>query len=275
MKNSARACIEQIRFLETSTTSQHKAHSWVQREIESFLFSPPRFVVLTRAKLMEESFMKRTNITLGLVSTVALFASAGHAQEFLVTGGQTNVLLDTATLSAAASLDLSSVSADVIAPGELGAGSVAFGINSRSSAIFPTTFAYDAGLAAFSGSIEHAGSVFFNDDAVEVGNFTIGYDAGRVGDSRSGFFVESTVGIAAILFDIESPSSLVAESGELSIEANLLVSSEFAGFLSDNGLASADLTGADVGDALVSAVPAPSSALALGVFGLLASRRRR
>ena len=219
--------------------------------------------------------MKRTNITLGLVSTAALFASAGHAQEFLVTGGQTNVLLDTATLSAAASLDLSSVSADVIAPGDLGAGSVAFGINSRSSATLPTTFAYDAGLTSFSGSIEHAGSVFFNDDAVEVGNFTIGYDAGRVGDLRSGFFVESTVGIAAILFDIESPSSLVAESGELSIGANLLVSSEFAGFLSDNGLASADLTGADVGDALVSAVPAPSSALALGVFGLLASRRRR
>jgi hypothetical protein len=200
---------------------------------------------------------------------VAAAAGAIHAQEFNITGGQTNVLLDTATLSAAASLDLSSVSADVIAPGDLGDGSVAFGINT------PSSFFYDSGLADFSGSIEHTGSVFFNADSVQVGNFTIGFDAARVGGDRSGFFVESTVGIAAILFDVAAPSFVSADGSGLIIEADLLVSNEFAGFLSSNGLASSDLTGADVGDARVSAVPAPGALAILGAGGLLSARRRR
>lgn len=203
-------------------------------------------------------------------------AAAASAQTIDVIGGQTSVLLDTATLSSAASLDLSSVSSDVIAPGSLGADSVAFGINPRDAMMLPTTFSYTEGLGSFSGSIEHTGSVFFNMDSVEVGNFTIGFDAGRVGGDRSGFFVESTTGIAAILFDVASPDSLSATGDGLSIEADLLVSSEFATFLRDAGLASADLTGADVGDALVEGVvPAPASALLLGVAGLGAATRRR
>ncbi len=213
--------------------------------------------------------------TTGVAGALMLAAGVAHGEDFGVTGGQTNVLLDVATLSAAASLDLSSVSPDVIAPGELGKGSVAFGINAVDAPLLPTTFSYDAGLSAFSGTIEHTGSVFFNDDAVEVGNFSIAFDAGRVGDSRSGFYVESTTGIAAILFDIEAPSLVVADGSGLTIEANLLVSGEFASFLFDNGLASVDLTGADVGDARVSAVPTPGSALVLGAAGLLAARRRR
>lgn len=206
---------------------------------------------------------------------MTLVSGAAIAEDFGVTGGQTNVLLDVGTLSAAASLDLSSVSSDVIAPGDLGAGSVAFGINPVDAPLLPTTFSYDAGLSAFSGTIEHTGSVFFNDDAVEVGNFSIAFDAGRVGDSRSGFYVESTTGIAAILFDVATPSFVQADSSVLSIEADLLVSGEFAAFLLDNGLASADLTGADVGDALVSAVPTPGSVMMLGMAGLVAARRRR
>lgn len=209
------------------------------------------------------------------VLALATTAGIAHAEAFDVTGGQTSVLLDTATLSAAASLDLSSVSAEVIAPGELGMNSVAFGINARNAGVLPTTFSYDAGLSSYSGSIEHTGSVFFNSDSVEVGNFSIGYDAARVGGNRSGFFVESTTGIAAILFDVAAPSLLSAESSGLLIETDLLVSSEFAGFLFDNGLASSDLTGADVGDARVNAVPAPGGLVLLGASGLLASRRRR
>lgn len=212
------------------------------------------------------------------LTTALILASAcgiAQAQDFDVTGGMTSVLLDTDTLSSAASLDLSSVSADVMAPGELGDSSVAFGINARDAAMLPTTFSYDAGLSSFAGSIEHTGSVFFNSDSVEVGNFSIGYDAGRVGDGRSGFFVESTTGIAAILFDVADPSFLSADAGGLIIEADLLVSSEFAGFLSDNGLASADLTGADVGDARVNAVPTPGALAVLGFGSLAAARRRR
>ncbi len=209
------------------------------------------------------------------LSLMAVDASAGAVE---IGGGQTSVLLDTDTLSAAASLDLSGVSSDVIAPGTI-PGSVAFGINPRDAMApaLPTTFAYDDTdfLGTFSGAIEHTGSVFFNNDTVEVGNFTIGFDAGRVGGDNSGFFVESTTGIAAILFDVENPSQLEATDSNLTIGANLLVSPEFATFLFDNGLASADLTGADVGDALVEGVPEPATALILCVGGMAALRRRR
>ncbi|MEL7484816.1 MAG: hypothetical protein AAFN41_10735 [Planctomycetota bacterium] len=197
-----------------------------------------------------------------------------------VTGGQTNVLLDTATLSAAASLDLSGVSGPVIAPGNLGAGSVAFPINARDAASLPTTFSYDPTdfLGTFGGTIEHEGSVLFNNDTVEVGNFTIGFDAARagtLGGNASGFFVESTVGIAAILFDVANPDQLDPTSSSLTIGADLLVSPEFGQFLFDNNLSSSNLQGADVGDALVEAVPAPGTVAAVAGFGLLASRRRR
>lgn len=215
----------------------------------------------------------RTTTTVAAIAAAATATTA--AAQFDVVGGQTSVLLDTATLSAAASLDLSGVAGPVIAPGELGADSVAFPINPRDAASLPTTFSYDNGLASFSGTIEHTGSVLFNNNDVEVGNFTIAFDANRATGNNSGFFVESTTGIAAILFDVEAPSAVVANSSSLQITANLLVSPEFATFLTDNGLASSDLTGADVGDAFVNAIPAPPAAAILGVAGLAATRRRR
>ncbi len=142
-----------------------------------------------------------------VLSCLFLFAatSAVHAEQRFVNGGQTNVLLDTALLSSVG-LDLSGVSPDVIVPGDLGMDSVAFTINPRTGSD-PTTFAYELfSLAPFSGTIEHTGSVFFNMDALEVGNFSIGFDAARVVGDNSGFFVESTTGLLAILFDIENPS---------------------------------------------------------------------
>ncbi len=197
-----------------------------------------------------------------------------RAASVAVLGGQTSVALDLETLSAVG-LDLSSVSSDVIAPGALGGGSVAFAINPPDAAApaFPTTFTYDSdGFAPFSGTIEHTGSVFFNADSTEVGNFRIGFDAGRVAAGISGFFVESTVGVAAILFDVADPSSLIADAIALEIAAALLVSPEFAGFLGDSMLA-----GAVVGEALVqgSAIPEPTTAflLGMGILGL-ATRRR-
>ncbi len=212
------------------------------------------------------------NITTMSAGIAALcIAGAASAQSFDVIGGQTSVLLDTDLLSSAAGLDLSGVAGPVISPGELGAGSVAFPINSRSAASLPTTFSYDTGLSDFSGTIEHEGSVLFNGDSVEVGNFTIGFDPARVGGSNSGFFVESTTGVAAILFDVENPSAVVADGTGLQIAANLLVSPEFANFLGDSAL-----TGADVGDAFVNAaIPAPGAAAMLGLAGLAAVRRRR
>ncbi|MEQ8839074.1 MAG: hypothetical protein RID07_19870, partial [Lacipirellulaceae bacterium] len=161
-------------------------------------------------------------ITAIAISATLFAATTTHAAD--VIGGQTNVLLDTGALASAASLNLSGVSGDVIAPGDLGAGSVAFPINARDAAApqLPTTFSYATGtLAPFSGAIEHTGEVFFDTDDSDgttsmdaiVGDFTIGFDAARVGTLSglaSGFFVESTTGIAAILFDIENPSALDA-----------------------------------------------------------------
>ena len=210
-------------------------------------------------------------------TVAALSAGLAGAQPVSVIGGQTNVALDFDTLSAAASLDLSGVSSDVIAPRNI-PDSVAFSINSRSAPSLPTTFSYAPSdfLGSFSGTIEHTGSVFFNNDTVEVGNFTIGFDANRAVGANSGFFVESTTGIAAILFDIGAPSTLNPGSSELEIGADLLVSAEFGSFLFDNGLSATNLAGADVGDALVQAtVPAPGAGAVLAAAGLFASRRRR
>ncbi len=207
------------------------------------------------------------------------FHGSSPAQVVDINLGQTNVLLDTATLSAAANLDLSGVAGPVIAPGGLGADSVAFPINSRTATNpdLPTTFSYDPAdfLGSFSGVIEHSGRVLFNSDAIEVGNFTIGFDGGR--NTGSGFFVESTVGIADILFDIEGPVVDATDSA-LSVSADLLVSPEFAQVLIDAGLTTDNLTGADVGDALVSAaVPEPSTSalLGLGLALLMSCRIRR
>lgn len=208
-------------------------------------------------------------LVLGLVLTTGTFTSAQDAD---VIGGATSVLLDVDLLSAAAGLDLSSVSSDVI-DGNLGTGSVAFDINPRDAASLPTTFSYTPGsLAPFSGAIEHTGSVFFNNDTVEVGNFTIGFDENRVGGDNSGFFVESTTGVEAILFDVGNVTNLLAANDSLLIEASLLVSPEFAGFLGDTGL-----TGADVGDAAVkaAAVPEPSALIAVAATSLICIRRRR
>ena len=213
----------------------------------------------------------------------SLIAGIVQAQTVDVVGGATSVALDTDTLSAAAGLDLSGVSGDVIVPGTL-PDSVAFGINSRDAASLPTTFSYDPAdfLGTFSGTIEHTGSVFFNMDTIEVGNFTIAFDAARVGNlggAGSGFFVESTTGLAATLFDVVDIDlgNLVADETDLIIPADLAVSPEFGQFLLDNQFSSMNLAGAVVGSALVEAsVPEPSSMvlMAIGLFAAIQCVRK-
>lgn len=209
---------------------------------------------------------------LACLAAVLSFTLTASAQNVEVSAGATSVLLDTDTLDSAAGLTLSSVS-----PG-IGAGvipgSVAFPINSRTAPSLPTTFAYTAGDfpgGPFSGTIEHTGSVFFNSDTVEVGNFTIGFDAARATGMNSGFFVESTTGVAAILFDAQVTALNEASASLLDLEVDLVVSPEFAGFLGNTAL-----TGADVGDARIQAVPEPTALLAAlaGLAGIAGLRRR-
>jgi hypothetical protein len=214
-----------------------------------------------------------------LVASLAAFTSIAHAQVVQVDGGATSVALDTATLASAANLTLSGVSPGIGA-GSL-PGSVAFPITARTAPTLPTTFAYNPAsfLTSFSGTIEHRGSVFFNTGTVEVGDFSIGYDAARAvglgATQPSGFFVRSNRGVSAILFDVAGPTTLTPTAASLTIQSNLLVSPEFAGFLQQNGLATTNLTGADVGDALVQATVPEPSALPLSLLALAGVVKRR
>ncbi|MCO6044169.1 hypothetical protein NG895_09640 [Aeoliella sp. ICT_H6.2] len=205
---------------------------------------------------------------------ILVMSQAAEANS-LVVGGRTNVNLDFDTLESAASLTLSSTAGTVAADPSY---AVAFGINPRDGSL-PTTFEYDPAtfpaLGSFAGTIEHTGTVSFNSDTVTVGDFTIGFDAARAGGfdgAASGFYVESTTGIPAILFDFEvdtmNPPIVLDES--LTVAGNLLVSNEFGTFLLDQGLSSANLAGAPVGSALIeaTAIPEPSS-VALGSAGIL------
>lgn len=210
--------------------------------------------------------------------------TAALAAPVEIGAGKTSVVLDFDALASLASLELSGVSGDVVG-GSL-PDSVAFPINSRNATppLLSTTFSYDPAdfLGSFNGTIEHVGSVFFNADSVEVGNFTIAFDAARagtLGGNASGFYVQSTVGLPALLFDVAAPSLLLAEPGSLTIQANLLVSPEFGDFLFTQGLSQIDLTGAVIGTALVEAIPEPST-FVLGLIGaaaaiVMAGRRRQ
>ncbi len=205
------------------------------------------------------------------MSLCALEGLMARADEVNVIGGQTSVLLNTDLLSSVG-LTLSGVSSDVIVPGNLGPTSVAFNINPR-DAVNPTTFSYTVGsFAPFSGTIEHTGSVFFNDNMLTVGDFSIAYDMDRVAGDNSGFFVESTIGLSAILFDLANVSTLTAGASSLVVGGDLVVSPELAGVLGDN-----NLTGVDVGDALVEAksIPEPGSLAVLAISSLVLVRRKR
>lgn len=207
-----------------------------------------------------------------LICSGLLLVASGSASAVTVAGGVTSVLLDTNLLSTAAGLTLSSATGTV--GGSL-PGSVGFTINPTTAPTLPTTFEYTSGNfpgGPFSGEINHTGSVLFNGDTVEVGNFRIGFDGNRASGSASGFFVESTTGVAAILFDIGVTGIGEASDTALQIDGDLLVSPEFATFLGDQAL-----TGADVGDAQVNAspIPEPTSLLTIAVAGLFGIARRR
>lgn len=213
---------------------------------------------------------------LGASGAIAAACTVSFASADLVgvQGGQTNVLLDFELIEAATGLALGGVSDGVIAPGNLGEGSVAFAITGPDSAVLPTTFAYDTAdfFGSFSGTIEHRGSVSFTGSAdVTVGNFTIGYDA------VAGFQVVDNLDLGFALFDVANiDASPEVETFE--VIGDLLISADFGQALLDLGLAGADLTGVDVGDAWVQglnqSVPSPG-VLALAAVAGLRGRRRR
>ncbi|MEM8873051.1 MAG: hypothetical protein AAGD32_02225 [Planctomycetota bacterium] len=200
-------------------------------------------------------------------NTLTAFGENTAAGSSRVVGGATSVTLDTATLSTAAGLTVSSTNGTATPAGGFGVG---FNIEE------PTSLRYglNSGFDLRGGEIRHTGTVSFNADAITVGDFAIGFDADRVGGSASGFFIADTVGGLGILFDIANPS-VTAATGSLQIaNVDLLVSPEFAQTLLDLSLASADLTGADVGDAQVDATANPLIADLFVVQGIDADGER-
>jgi hypothetical protein len=198
---------------------------------------------------------------------------ATQAATIQVEGGQTSVLFGNGAL-ASLGLEITSVTPNIT--GDLGPNSVAFGINPRNAIgdALDTTFIYDSpDFAPFSGAIEHTGRVQFN-DSIEVGDFTIRAAADRPTDT-SGFVVESTFGLEAILFDIANPI-IEAFEDSLVIAANILVSPELAAVLGNEAAA-----GVDAGMALVTAnstvVPVPAAVwlFGSGLLGLVGIARRK
>lgn len=170
-----------------------------------------------------------------------------NTNNFTIKSGTTSVFLDLSLLESAAGLTLT------------GADSSDEPFSNDFQVGFPITedtdFTFEIPFAPVSGSIEHSGTVTFNDE-ITLGDFSIDFDPARVSDTASGFFVADTLdddlGLE-VLFDVGAPGDLSASPEELTIaEADLLLAPEFA-----DALELSDLAGADVGDTRIdtSAIP--------------------
>lgn len=203
--------------------------------------------------------MNKLNTLKTLVTTLIIGSlTAGlHGQETL-SSGLTSVTLDFVALEDAASLQFDSVNNTATPATGYPAG---FAVTTDT----PLQYNLDP-FSLVGGTISHTGSVTFNivgtENQVEVGNFEIGFDAGRATGMNSGYFVEDTISGLGILFDVAMPDTLVANTDGIFLEGNLHVSPEFATYLSSNNLATTDLTGVEIGAAQVNTSTAPISIVA-------------
>ena len=172
----------------------------------------------------------------------------GENAAFAVAEGVTSVFLDLPLLEEAAGLTLVSTDTDATPFSENF--QVGFAITEDTDFTFaPVLF------APLGGSIEHSGTITLGLNGAEatVGEFSIGYDANRVSETTSGFFVADTLEDALgleVLFDLSAPGTATVSREDLEISgADLLLAPEVA-----NALGLPDLAGADVGDARVDAV---------------------
>ncbi|MGH2414180.1 MAG: hypothetical protein ACRDEA_10920 [Microcystaceae cyanobacterium] len=99
------------------------------------------------------------------------------------------------------------------------------------------TFSDVNGLTPLSGTIEHTGSVTFNNQTI-VGNFSVGLDPTRATNNASGLFLKDTVSLNTTLFDFSAPETVVFDGKNLTLTGvKLLFSREFAGIVGNSGLA--------------------------------------
>ncbi|NJL36356.1 MAG: PEP-CTERM sorting domain-containing protein [Leptolyngbyaceae cyanobacterium RM2_2_4] len=207
-------------------------------------------------------------LTTAAVVSTALVPAQATAETFQVESGVTSVFLDLPLLESIG-LNLTGTSDNIVPPV-----SDDFLVGFEITDDTDFSFSDEGGFTLIGGSIEHTGSITFN-DAITVGDFSIGFDASRVSDAATGFFVQDTLDTGAILFDVASIVPTV-DGEDLTIAGGLLVSPEFAGVLGNP-----DLTGALVGQAQTNAetepvsVPEPTSGLMLLVAGAAIAAGRR
>ena len=172
--------------------------------------------------------------------------------DFIVESGVTSVFLDFPLLEEAAGLTL--VSADSEAEPFSEDFQVGFAITEDTDFSFSTS-----PFSPLEGTIEHSGTITLalGEAQVTVGEFSIGFDASRVSETASGFFVADTLEDALgleVLFDISAPGVVEVTGDELEIsDADLLLAPELA-----TALALPELAGADVGDTRIDAILTPT-----------------
>jgi hypothetical protein len=203
-----------------------------------------------------------------LLAIAALSASIPFAANaFMMIGPfpTTSVSLDFELLETAAGLVVTSVDTDGVAAEGYDVG-------------FQITADSDFDFSDLSGSIEHSGTVTFN-ETVTLGEFSISL----MGDVLT---VSDTTGFDAPVFtlgDMSAPvmidgymlpdgmkvQKLILEFGELNVSADL------ATFLGDTSLTGADVGGAKVATYIVVPEPSTLAAIGLGVVALFFIFRRR
>ncbi len=142
----------------------------------------------------------------------------------------------------------------------------AFGFNIAPDTNF--TFSDVGGFSQPSGTIKHTGTITFNND-LTVGNFSVGFAPTRAINNASGFFLEDTVSLDTILFDLSAPGSLDFDGKNLTLaNVKLLFSPEFANIIGDSNLAGKFAGTAQI-NAKVSAVPEPTNTIAFATAGVV------
>jgi hypothetical protein len=139
------------------------------------------------------------------------------------------------------------------------------------------TFSDDSGFTPLSGTIEHTGTVTF-DNQVTVGNFSIGFDPARAINNASGLFLKDTVSLKTVLFDLSAPGTVAFDGKDLTLaNVNLLFSPEFASILGNSSLVGVvgGIARIDATVAKVAEVPEPASVLAILAAGAALSATKR
>jgi hypothetical protein len=145
--------------------------------------------------------------------------------------------------------------------------------------IAPTTnftFSDTNGFTPLSGTIEHTGTVTFNNQNT-VGNFSVGYDPQRANNNASGLFLKDTFS-QLILFDLSAPETVSLNGNNLILDQiTLFFSPELANSsLLNNSNLAGEFAGIVRIDAQVvlTAIPEPTSTIGLIVVGIAVLRTR-